>query len=187
MTIHEFKDTYIYACKSWLRIELAETQLDELTATGAASAYLFHKLVLNEDRGKEITMAAIEIPAKALREKATQLRLKMAGTDLLQGGTAFRDYFLWIRDAVAEAKLAGLDNESLLVLSVADEVVDIILKGKPKVAPTLVSEVIYLYTVDFFRGEMLTSCRDHYRTLRSYPFFEATVEEFERIRSEILD
>lgn len=187
MTIQDFVDTYEYAAKSWLRISLSPKQLEELTATGAAAAFLFHKLVLNEDRGAEITQEASGISPKALREKATKLRLKMAGTDLLQGGTTFRDYFLWIKDAVAEAKLAGLDNESLLVLSVADEVVDIVLQEKPKAAPTLVAEVIYLYTCDFFRHEMLCSCAPHYRTLRSFPFFEETELEFERIRAEILD
>ena len=187
MTIQDFVDTYEYAAKSWLRINFSPKQTEELTATGAAASFLFHKMVLNEDRGAEITKEAEEISPKALREKATKLRLKMAGTDLLQGGTAFRDYFLWIRDAVAEAKLAGVDNESLLVLSVADEVVDIILQEHPHVAPTLVSEVVYLYSCDFFRTEMLMSCQAHYRGLRSFPFFEETETEFEKIRSEILD
>ena len=187
MTIQDFVDTYEYACKSWLHLELSPTQMEELTATAAASAFLFHKMILKEDKGAEITKEAADIPALTLRNKATALRLKMAGNELLRGGTSFRDYFIWIKDAVPEAQLSGTDNESLLVLSVADEVVDLILKERPKVAPTLLCEIVYLYTVHFFRMEMLISCPNQFRKCRSFPFFEATEEDFEQIRAQIID
>ena len=58
MTIQDFVDTYEYAAKSWLRINFSAKQTEELTATGAAASFLFHKMVLNEDRGAEITKEA---------------------------------------------------------------------------------------------------------------------------------
>ena len=183
MNASEFSDIIAYALSSWLRADpsAALSKIDEITM---AASFLFTTKVLKKEFRSEDELARLP----STRDTAVSIQLKTSGLSLLEGGTPFRDYFGWIRDAVPETRFAGQDYESLLALAVADELVtDIIAAMGEKTSPTFLSEIIYLYVVDFFRQSMLEECPDHYRALRSFPFFESVAEEFQLIRGEIPD
>ena len=186
-TIDFLLDTFTYTATNWLRLSLSKQQEDSLSALAGACAYLFHKRVLGEDIGKEITSALEDCDPASLRKEAVNLQLGVSPDALFQGGTPFKDYFLWIRDAVPEAKLAGLDFESSLVLSLADRLTEICLGDNVHINSSLVAEVCYLQSASALRELLLTTAPEKYHALRSYPFFEEIASEHERIRSEILD
>ncbi len=187
-------DGFLYTAKNWLHLDLADKTVQEGKEISAAASFLFDNLFLKENAGAAISKAAREDLGNDFRPErlgslATKMRLAMTGNDFMEGTSPLREYIKWVTDYEPAVRNAPLDDAGKLVLVVAEEFTNLLLReNQDEKAPMHIAEIVFLTTADKFRLFFLDSLgREAFRVFRSYPFFESIETEMERIRTEIYE
>lgn len=185
-------DSFAYACRSWLRVDLAPGSEADAKAIAAAASFLLDNLFAKEDAGEEISRLAYEelgdrYDPKALRELATKLRLALAGEEFAAGKSPLRDYLAWIASEEKEVLTAFADNYGKLALVTMDEYATLLCVEHPEIEKLRIAEIVFLNLTEAFRLIYQSLLGPAFSAVKSAPYFRSVCAQFAAIRADIED
>ena len=188
----DLKSAFDYLTSSWLRYSVNEKTEQDAEVILFASAFLFDNLFAKENAGAEITaLAAKELgkdfKANDLADTATRLRLAMSAEHFASGGSALRDYVLWVGEEHPVILETVKDNYGLLPLVTAEAIAGLLLEQNEHFLPTEVAELSFLNFMTTFHLNYKEMEGALFNTRPSAAAFLDVEDEMDRITKETLN
>lgn len=189
----ELNDTVSYCLKDWLKIELSKTSEEKILMLNGAGAFLFDHLFAGQNAGRDITaqatmMTKFKFEYERLSKPALAISNKMRSQWGCNGPeTPFMKYYRFIGETEKYIDAAKEDEAGRLVIAYVDELINLVCEEKKDISYLKIGEALFLNVVDSWRLAFLDLLGERFKGYPSFPFFQGVAEEFERIRSEIID
>ncbi len=188
----DLKSAFDYLTSSWLRYPVNERTEEDACVILYAAAFLFDNLFAKENAGAEITALAAKdlgknFKANDLADMATKLRLAMSAEHFASGGSALRDYVLWVGEEHPVILETPKDNYGLLPLVVAEAIAALLLEQNEHYVATEVAELSFLNFMTAFHLNYKEMEGAVFNTRASAAAFLDVEDEMERITKETLN
>lgn len=188
----DLKSAFDYLTSSWLRYSVNEKTEQDAEVILFAAAFLFDNLFAKENAGAEITaLAAKELgkdfKANDLADMATKLRLAMSAEHFATGGSALRDYVLWVGEEHPVILETVKDNYGLLPLATSEAIAALLLEQNEHFLPTEVAELSFLNFMTTFHLNYKEMDGALFNTRPSAAAFLDVEDEMDRITKETLN
>lgn len=185
-------DRLDYVERNWLRKRFANTTKDQIHYLNGAFCYLLGRYFFDEPVDKEITQFVHDdilgnFQAKALSEKAVNLKFRYESQDFLKGDSELLHYLKFLAETEDYVYDGIKDIMGRIVLAYIEELIEIIKEDDKDFAPLRISEIIFLNITSAMQHQFLSKFGLSFKANPSYPYFEGVNQAYERIATSIVE